>query len=81
MTNEVTVSLSSDTAGKLDRLFKDSSLNYADMISKVVDYALADLDDFDSFDYHEISLAVSDVKSGKFYTSKDVEDMIAAKKE
>ena len=81
MTDEVMVSLSQDTAGKLDRLFKDSSLNYADMISKVVDYTFADLDDFDEQDYREISLAVAEVNSGKFYTSKDVDDMISAKKE
>ena len=80
MADEILVSLPQETVGKLEMLFKDSSLNYVDMIRKVVDDA-ADFEDFDDQERHEIALAVADVKSGNYYTSEDVEDMISAKNE
>ena len=35
--------------------------------------------DFNEQDYQEIASALAAVKSGKFYTSKDIDEMIFAK--
>ena len=80
MADDILVSLTPDIAGKLERLFNDSSLSYADMIRRIVEDATADSEDFDEQERQEIALAIADVKSGKYYTSKDVEDMISAKR-